>query len=167
VSRSGYTDDGDNLAMWRGQVANSIRGKRGQALLLDMVRALDAMPTKQLFQGHLVAQDGGVCGLGAVGLARGVDMAQFEKYIDNDGHVDDPVSLAQQLGHTLNAPYQLIQEIQYLNDEWIDRVYDLPNPLHGRPGQPEFLGRDATPKERWQRMRKWAVEQLKPIEDIL
>ena len=55
MSRSGYSDDAENVAMWRGQVANATRGRRGQKLLRDMVAALDAMPDKRLFQGHLVA----------------------------------------------------------------------------------------------------------------
>ena len=164
MSRSGYTDDAENVAMWRGQVASAIRGKRGQQLLLDMVKALDAMPQKQLFQGHLVAPDGGVCALGAVGLARGVDMKQFEKHIDADGYVDDPMSLAEQLGSSLDAAYQLIQEIQYLNDEWFSHAYDAPNPKFGVPGQPQFISRDITPEERWQRMREWAVKHLVPVE---
>lgn len=160
MSRSGYTDDAENVAMWRGQVSNAIRGKRGQKLLRDLVTALDAMPEKKLFQGHLVHPEGGVCALGAVGQARGVNMQQFERFIDKDGYCDDPTSLAEQLGSKLDAAYQLIQEIQYLNDEWFDRAYDVPNPDQ-RPGQPQFLRRDLTPEERWQGMRDWAVSKLK------
>ena len=166
MSRSGYTNDGDNFAMWRGQVANAIRGKRGQALLLDMVKALDAMPQKQLFQGHLVASDGGVCALGAVGLARGVDMQQFERHIDIDGYADDPQGLADDLGRTLNAAHQLIMEIQYLNDEYFDFTYvDNPKYAPGN-GEPRDLRRDITPEERWQKMRAWAVSHLQPVDDI-
>ena len=47
MSRSGYSDDiDDNWAhiMWRGRVASSIRGKRGQAMLRELLAALDAMP---------------------------------------------------------------------------------------------------------------------------
>lgn len=48
MSRSGYSNDGENIAMWRGQVASAIRGKRGQAFLRELVEALDAMPEKRL-----------------------------------------------------------------------------------------------------------------------
>lgn len=159
MSRSGYSDDGENVAMWRGQVASAIRGRRGQLLLRDLIAALDAMPDKRLFQGHLVAPDGGMCALGVLGTSRGVDMSQFERYIDSDGCCDQPEALADDLGRSLNAAHQLIQEVQYMNDEWIGRVYDVPNP-NTAPGQPRLLGRDSTPEERWARMRAWASKNL-------
>lgn len=165
MSRSGYTDDAENVAMWRGTIASAIRGKRGQKLLLDLVAALDAMPEKQLFKGHLVTPEGGVCALGALGQARGVDMQQFERFIDPDGYSDDAEGLASELGKSLNAAYQLIMEIQYLNDEWFGSAYDAPNPKFGTPGQPQYMRRDITPEERWQKMREWAVKHLKPVDE--
>lgn len=164
MSRSGYSDDCDNdegqYAMWRGQVASAIRGKRGQTLLRDMLAALDTMPEKQLFKGHLVTPEGGVCALGALGQARGVEMSAFEKFIDIDGYVDDPQSLADNLSATFDAASQLIQEIQYMNDEAIDYVWDIPNP-DLRPGQPHHIRRAYTPEERWQKMREWVAKQIK------
>ena len=46
MSRSGYSDDYEpsNIAMWRGQVASAMRGKRGQAFLRELIEALDAFP---------------------------------------------------------------------------------------------------------------------------
>lgn len=58
MSRSGYSEDCDNdwsLIRWRGAVKSAIRGKRGQALLKEMLEALDAMPVKRLIRGELVA----------------------------------------------------------------------------------------------------------------
>jgi hypothetical protein len=45
MSRSGYSDDLDPLALgrWRGRVASAMRGKRGQAFLREMLAAMDAM----------------------------------------------------------------------------------------------------------------------------
>lgn len=43
MSRSGYSDDCENVAMWRGQVASAIRGKRGQTMLRDLVLAQEVM----------------------------------------------------------------------------------------------------------------------------
>ncbi len=50
MSRSGYVDDIDNLALinWRGAVKSAIQGKRGQAFLRALVDALDAMPETSL-----------------------------------------------------------------------------------------------------------------------
>lgn len=79
MSRSGYTDDIDNwqLIMWRGRVASAIRGKRGQALLREMLEAMDALPEKRLVASALEAE-GQFCALGTVGQKRGVDMSELD-----------------------------------------------------------------------------------------
>ena len=106
MSRSGYCDDTDNnwqFIMWRGQVASSIRGKRGQVMLCDMLAALDAMPVKELIAESL--QSGaGVCALGALGLARGIDMVPLDP--------DDSSTVAKAFG--VAGP--LVREIVYQND---------------------------------------------------
>ena len=64
MSRSGYTDDIDqwDLIRWRGQVASTIRGKRGQAFLLEMWRAMQALPAHKLTRDELENEyDGAVC----------------------------------------------------------------------------------------------------------
>lgn len=73
MSRSGYTDDGDNVAMWRGQVASATRGKRGQRFFRDLVAALDAMPEKRLIRDALEA-DGEVCAIELNTLRRDVEI---------------------------------------------------------------------------------------------
>lgn len=105
MSRSGYSDDCDDplvLGRWRAAVRSAMRGKRGQAFLREMLAALDAMPNKRLVREHLqvdgtqcaygepdviigadelvdatgnVLPMGGVCALGSVGAARGMDMS--------------------------------------------------------------------------------------------
>ncbi len=35
MSRSGYSDNGDYLGLWRSAVARAIQGKRGQEQLVD------------------------------------------------------------------------------------------------------------------------------------
>src|SRR5688572_27648264 len=106
MSRSGYVDSLDTLDLgrWRGQVASAMRGKRGQALLQDLLAALDAMPVKRLIAHELIA-DGEVCALGAVGVRRGMDM--------NDIDPDEPCDVAA----AFNVAEQLAREIVYINDE--------------------------------------------------
>ena|SRR5215472_1848210 len=106
MSRSGYSDDLDNwdLIKWRGQVASALRGKRGQAFLRDLVAALDAMPVKELIMGDLENLNG-VCAIGAVGRARGIDMSEL--------YVHDRESI----GHVFNIAGPMAAEIAYLNDE--------------------------------------------------
>lgn len=107
MSRSGYSDDLDDwdLIRWRGQVASAIRGKRGQKLLTEMLAALDAMPDKSLVVGELQTPEGDVCALGALGKARGLDMATLDP--------EEPESVAA----AFNIATQLAQEIVYQNDE--------------------------------------------------
>lgn len=108
MSRSGYSTDCDNdfsLIRWRGQVASSIRGKRGQKLLVDLYKALDAMPIKELITDELETTDGSVCALGALGKVRGIDMKEVD--------VEDYHRVAKMF----EVPHQLAQEIVFENDE--------------------------------------------------
>ena len=106
MSRSGYVDDCDEWALirWRGAVASAIRGKRGQALLREMLVALDAMPEKELISDELI-QDGDVCALGVVGIARGLDMAKV-----------DPEEY-EQVANLFGISVALVREIESENDE--------------------------------------------------
>ena len=90
--------------MWRGRVACSIRGKRGQALLRELGDAMDAMPEKELITNELV-EEGSYCALGVVGKARGLDIAAIDP--------EDSFTVAQRF----NIAEPLAQEIAYLNDE--------------------------------------------------
>ncbi len=106
MSRSGYDDDCDGwqLIMWRGAVASAIRGKRGQAFLREMFAALDGLPDKRLIEGELLEVSGEVCALGAVGVKRGVDMAEIDPY--------DRKTVA----GTFAIPQALAAEIMDIND---------------------------------------------------
>jgi hypothetical protein len=105
MGRSGYSDDCENVALWRGRVASAMRGKRGQKLLRELLAALDEMPEKRLIKDDLV-RDGDVCLLGAGGRKLGI--ADLDK-LDPEDH------------DTLAARFDvapcLIQEIEYENDE--------------------------------------------------
>lgn len=106
MSRSGYSDDYDrrDVAMWRGQVASAIRGKRGQAFLRELIAALDAMPDKKLITNEL-KMGAQVCALGAVGVRRGISMDDLDP--------GDHSTLAGVFG----IAHQLVQEIEWENDE--------------------------------------------------
>lgn len=107
MSRHGYSDDLTDWALirWRGQVASAIRGRRGQALLIQLRDALDAMPEKALIASELVTEDGDVCALGCAAVARGIDLTDC-----------DPGD-TEYLAETLDVAVQLIREIAYENDE--------------------------------------------------
>jgi hypothetical protein len=115
MSRSGYHDDMDDnwsAICWRGAVASAIRGKRGQTFLKEMLAALDAMPEKKLVANeleltrtHELGADISVCAIGAVGLARNLDMSGINPECTE--HVADTFGIAEALA----------REIVFMNDE--------------------------------------------------
>jgi hypothetical protein len=112
MSRSGYIDDfyeDGALAMWRGQVASAIRGKRGQKFLHDLLVALEALPNKSLIRDELQDKDGQVCAIGALGVKRGIDLQKLDP--------EDYDAVAE----AFNIAHQLAQEVAYMNDEYYDR----------------------------------------------
>lgn len=161
MNRSGYTEDHeDNWAyiMYRGAVKSAIRGKRGQAMLRELIQALDALPEKRLAANSLVNADGEYCALGALGRARGLDLSKIDP--------GDPEKVCGVFG----VADALAREVMYLNDEyeldWKWEEVEICGPI--RQGYPDFERRfmfvrvknDRAPEERWKRMREWAVENL-------
>lgn len=146
MSRSGYHDDVDHnwyLICYRGAVASAIRGKRGQAFLKEMLAALDALPVKRLIQNDLVATDmvsfshwglvevESVCAIGAVGRARGIDMAGLDP--------DEPEGVAAKF----DIAEALAREIVWENDE-----------------AGGYWNKE-TPEARYRRVRSWVESKIK------
>lgn len=133
MSRSGYSDAIDNWALirWRGMVASAMRGKRGQKMLTDLLAALDAMPVKALIAHELKTEAGEVCALGALGVARGIDMPA----IDPDE--------SEEVAAAFDIAEPLAREIVYMNDEYCDS-YTV-----------------KTPEQRWSAMRNWVATKIK------
>lgn len=104
MSRSGYSDDCENLNLYRATVARAIHGKRGQALLQKMAAALDGMPVRELADGVL-RRDEQVCALGAVAVAHGIDVSELDE-TDSDA-----------VGKTFDVARSMAAEIAYVNDE--------------------------------------------------
>src|ERR1700728_236304 len=127
MSRSGYSDDCEGVALWRGTVASAIRGRRGQAFLHELIESLDALPEKRLIRDALWIDDPAcatrsVCAIGSVGHQRGINMNELDAH-DYDALAD-----------TFGIAHHLVQEIEFMNDEYV---------------WPE------TPEQRWQRIRDW------------
>lgn len=106
------------MIRWRGAVASAIRGKRGQSFLREMLAALDALPEKKLIRNELAEPNyvtishwglheglPDVCAIGAVGLARGIDMSEIDPE-DRDT-----------VGGIFGIAPALAAEIVYENDE--------------------------------------------------
>lgn len=160
MSRSGYTDEDENntLGLWRGAVGRSIKGKRGQSMLRELLTALDAMPVKALAAESLVTADGEFCTLGALGHARGIDLQALDP--------EDWDAVAKAFGV---AP-ALVREIVFMNDERIDTCEWVEVEICGPScqwdsGQHRRTVRVDIPADllgprRWSAMRAWVAEQL-------
>ena len=160
MSRSGYTDDCENLGLWRGAVERAIRGKRGQQALKEIAAAMDAMPTKVLAAESLVTADGEFCTLGVLGAARGVDLSPI-----------DPED-AEQVAKAFDLAPAMVREIVYENDEamvtWKYVDVEITGPV--RPHWPEYgnhivrtmvyLPESELGPMRWKRMREWIDQHL-------
>lgn len=168
MSRSGYTDDyGDDdplaLGRWRQAVKRAIEGKRGQALLRELLEALDAMPDKRLYRGNFATADGEFCTLGALGAKRGTKMDD----LGDEGDCD-----ATQVGQRFGIAPAMAAEIMYMNDEyavddwkWIEVEICGPIRTHwpdwGKHTKTVRVHNEHAADERWQRMRKWVASELK------
>lgn len=160
MSRSGYTDDCENLGLWRGAVERAIRGKRGQQALKEIAAAMDAMPNKVLAADSLVTADGEFCTLGVLGAARGVDMAPLDP--------DD----SEEVAKAFNLAPAMVKEIVFENDEamvtWKYVDVEITGPV--RPYYPEYgnhivrtmvyLPESELGPMRWKRMRDWVESNI-------
>ena len=148
MSRSGYTDDGENLELYRASVYRATQGKRGQRMLRDLGAALDAMPIKRLVAGSFRRNDGEVCTLGALGAARGVDMTKLGEYAEQ-ALVDEygTENVTREAAKMFDVARSLAAEVMYENDE-------------GR------YGREETPEERFTRMRAWVANHTRELEEV-
>lgn len=106
-------------------------------MLSDLLQALDAMPEKSLIIGELKTEQGEVCALGALGVARGMDLARIDP--------EDP----EQVAVAFNIAPQLAQEIAYLNDDYFNFLY--------KDNRRVIM----IPEERWTGMRKWVAAQIR------
>lgn len=106
MSRSGYTDDCENLELYRASVDRAISGKRGQAFLKELAAAMDAMPEKVLIANELVSEEGDACAIGVVCKARGLDVSKVD--------YECPHSV----GNAVGIARSMAAEIEYMNDEW-------------------------------------------------
>lgn len=105
MSRSNYSDDCDNLQLYRHAVNRALHGKRGQAFLRELVAALDAMAGQALISGELVNEAGACCALGAICKSRSLDVARID--------AEDP----DDVGRALGVARSMAAEIAYINDE--------------------------------------------------
>lgn len=106
MSRSGYSDDCENLDLYRAAVDRALGGKRGQAFLRELVTALDTLPEKTLITGELINAQGACCALGAVCKSRSLDANSI------------PYEQPDKVGNAFGIATSMAAEIAFMNDEW-------------------------------------------------
>lgn len=158
MNRSGFSDECDDpLAegRWTAAVNSSLRGKRGQAFLRELLAALDAMPDKRLIA-NSAAKDGCMCTLAVVAAQRGHDLQK----LDSDMAMWEWGRIAEQLG----ISQAMAREVMYLNDKGVSEMGWVPvaGPTDQWGREPEVYTELAGAAERrWQYMRGWVAQQLK------
>ncbi len=161
MSRSGYSDDCENIVLYRRAVDNALAGRRGQAFLRDLAAALDAMPIKRLAANSLQdSASGEFCTLGVLGHARGMNLAKLE---DQEPDV---------VGDAFGIACSMAAEIVYMNDEAVNdakpgRYVEIVGPMRDFYPHCEQHERycnvpeDDPEAHRWKRMRAWVAENIK------
>ena len=118
--------------MYRGAVAQAIRGRRGQAFLREMLASMDSLPERKLIAGELQDKSGAVCAIGSVGASRGLDMSHLN-YCENSEAVASFFGIARSLA----------AEIEFINDD----------DFH--------FSTSETAERRFERVWKWVEENIK------
>jgi|GEM_PF-1275436 len=139
--RSGYLDDYEYMDLYRANVNRSIKGKRGQFFLKQLLEALEAMPEKALLKEEVF--DGKrYCPLGAIwkhrGLSNYIFKESFQDYKDEWGEI---------FAKGLNIAKCLANEIIFINDSGCFR--------------------SETPDARWNRMHKWVLDNIIKKESVV
>ena len=131
----GESDDPLDRGRYEAAKRSTLRDRRGQAFLRELIAALDALPRPELSEGALGDSDTGcVCALGAVALAQG---DPFEELAKDEGNWS-PEDAA---GWYDISP-TLANEIISANDDWRDG------------NSPDVR------QSRWRHVRAWAVANL-------
>lgn len=105
MSRSGYSDDCEQVNLWRGAVERATKGKRGQKFLKELAEEMDKMPEKVLIADALITAEGYCCPIGVVCKSRGLDVSKID--------YDCP----SEVGKFIGVARALAAEIEFENDE--------------------------------------------------
>jgi hypothetical protein len=151
VSRFGcddYDEDYPNQwALWQHNLERHMNGPQGQRDLLDLHRALLALPERKLIGGRLADERGGVCAVGALALARrcakGEEreavLSELAALIPEDDY--DYGDTTATVGRSVGLKYMLAWTIGELNDDF----------------------HKITDEERFERVLKWVEKNIQPV----
>ena len=70
--------------LWQANIDRCLKGKKGQAALLEFREALLALPEKRLIADALYDEEGSVCAVGAYGAYKGVNLNDCDPDYETD-----------------------------------------------------------------------------------
>lgn len=175
MSRSGYSEEEDEpgqFAMWRGQVASAIRGRRGQTLLREMLAAMDAMPVKRLIANSL--REGRGIQVSVIwdpeapslwGSYKGEYRAETITHCaaaTYQGGLPPEVSVCA-LGTVGEARGISMEDLDPEEPKQVARAFDIAHQLASEIAymNDEYGAHRETPEHRWVRMRAWVAENIR------
>lgn len=135
---TGESDDPLDWGRYTAALRSSIRGRRGQRLLRDLIDGLEALPEPELDCHELASHGTGcVCAFRAVALHRGESFDDLA-----DAETLEPSELAERY----DVSSTLANEIVQLNDEIV------------AGGSHDVIQR----RVRWRKVHAWALANLSP-----
>jgi hypothetical protein len=149
---SRFSDDYDEEfnnqgALWWSNAERALNGRKGLATLRELRQVLEEMPEKAIISGRLANEQGQMCVVGALVVARRVSkgekreavLAELARIIPEDEDCNGSDESAT-LGVSIGLSYMLAWRLAYMNDE---DVYWK-----------------ATPEERYRVIVKWIDARL-------
>ena len=142
--RVDYTEDEDfagQFGLWQANCDRSARGRKGQAALREMKKALLAMPVKRIARYILVEPSGEVCAIGALMVQKKIDAGMSrEKAVEECSTVAPYPSDAQ--GVEAGMPRLVAWSVAVENDS------------------DPWDGKETTPEQRYDRMLAWVQNRI-------
>ena len=164
-----YENFSGQFELWQANCRRSLKGRRGQAALRELIAALNSLPEKRLIHGSL-CKDGDVCAVGAIALQRRVHAGEERAAVlsDLEANSTDEWGESEETDEyaagALGLPRLVAWKIVEQNDIINDDVWEV---HHGpvRPHHASYKGwiahvRPMTPEERYERILAWAKKQL-------
>lgn len=142
---------------WIAGATRALQGRRGQTFLYWLIKALDAMPEKELVSGQFRAAEGQFDALGVIAAARDLDLY----YIESWDHG--------RMGEILDIAGSLVVEVMEQNDQgvpvrdWHELCGPLPPWIPERFRPAIALESADARRQRWQYMRDWAERHLTTV----
>jgi hypothetical protein len=143
-----YEEFPNQSLLWWHNAETHLAGAKGQKVLRELRDAMLAMPERKLIRGRLADEQGHVCAVGALAVARGESVDElaaritFDKWGDVDSYDAEDITIA--IGRQIGLKEVMSTLLAQVNDDaW---------------GAPI----DETDEQRFERVLAWIEKKLEP-----